>query len=224
MTVFEVPVLAGERVRLEPLSEGHVDALARAAAENRSTYGYTTVPRDRDTMSRYVDELVGGRVLGTMIPFAQVRANDDVAIGVTRYLDLRARPDWDPPFAVEIGGTWLAASAQRTGINVEAKLLLLTHTFEVWNVGRVDLKTDARNARSRAAIEAVGATFEGILRSWQPSLRAGEELDLRDTAMFSIVRSEWLTTKIALQKRLASGPVGERLPNRNVDSNRAALQ
>jgi RimJ/RimL family protein N-acetyltransferase len=107
------------------------------------------------------------------------------------------------PYAVEIGGTWLAASAQGTGINVDAKLLLLTHAFEHWQVGRVDLKTDARNERSRNAIARIGATFEGVLRSWQPSLVAGEEGRLRDTAMFSIVAGEWPAVRARLDQRLA---------------------
>jgi RimJ/RimL family protein N-acetyltransferase len=92
---------------------------------------------------------------------------------------------------VEIGGTFLAASAQRTGINTEAKLLLLEHAFDVLGVGRVDLKTDARNDRSRNAMLRIGATFEGVLRNWQPSLVPGEEGLLRDSALYSITDREW---------------------------------
>jgi RimJ/RimL family protein N-acetyltransferase len=96
-----------------------------------------------------------------------------------------------PPYAVEIGGTWLAASAQRTGINTEAKLLLLDYAFSVLGVGRVDLKTDARNDRSRNAMARIGGTFEGVLRNWQPSLVPGEEGRLRDSALYSILDTEW---------------------------------
>jgi RimJ/RimL family protein N-acetyltransferase len=132
----------------------------------------------------------------------QVRLLDDQAVGVTRFLTFRARHDSLMPYAVEIGGTWLAASAQRTGINAEAKLLLLTHAFETWKVGRVDFKTDARNGRSRAAISALGATFEGVLRHWQPSHVAGEEGQLRDSAVYSILDSEWPTVRRGLLARL----------------------
>jgi RimJ/RimL family protein N-acetyltransferase len=106
-------------------------------------------------------------------------------------MTLRRREEDDRPFAAEIGGTWLGAQFQRTGINSEAKLLLLGYAFEVWNVARVDLKSDARNERSRAAILRLGATFEGVLRQWQPSLVVGEEGLYRDTAMFSVTQEEW---------------------------------
>ena len=112
-------------------------------------------------------------------------------LGSTRFLALRWFSGRGFPDAVEIGGTWLAASAQRTGANTEAKLLMLTHAFETWNVQRVDFKTDARHARSRAAIERLGAQFDGIMRNWQASLVPGEEGQARDSAMYSIIPSEW---------------------------------
>jgi RimJ/RimL family protein N-acetyltransferase len=114
---------------------------------------------------------------------------------MTRYLSIRCRPGEVLPFAVEIGGTWLAGSAQRSGINTEAKFLLLRHAFEEWHVTRVDLKTDNRNERSKSAIVRLGATFEGVLRHWQPSQVVGEDDGFRDTAMFSIIDTEW--SKIA---------------------------
>lgn len=91
-------------------------------------------------------------------------------------------------------------------INAEAKLLLLTHAFETLNVTRVDLKTDARNHRSRRAIERLGAHFEGVLRSWSPSWAPGEEGLLRDSAMFSVIAPEWPAVKAALRERLAAAP------------------
>jgi RimJ/RimL family protein N-acetyltransferase len=124
---------------------------------------------------------------------------------MTNYLTLRWEPQTQVPYAVEVGGTWLAHSAQRSGINVEAKLLLFSHAFETWRVGRVDLKTDARNARSRAAIEGVGGQFEAVLRSWQPSHARGERGRLRDTAMFSIVTADWPDVRARLESRLAAG-------------------
>ena len=131
--------------------------------------------------------------------FAQVRLADNRAVGSTSFLTMRRRPDDGRLYAVEIGATFLAASAQGTGINREAKLLLLTHAFEVWHVGRVDLKTDARNERARRSIEGIGARFEGILRNWQPSLAHGEPGLLRDSAMFSIVASEWPSISVVLR-------------------------
>lgn len=195
--------LTGRVVRLEPLTEDHIDGLTFAASEDRSTYAYTAVPDGPEETASFVRALLSARAIGETIPFAQVRVSDGEPVGVARYLTLRGHRPGDVPYAVEIGGTWLAASAQGTAINPEAKLLLLTHAFEVWNVGRVDLKTDARNARSRAGIESIGATFEGVLRRWQPSLHAGEEGGLRDTAMFSIIASEWPRVRDALIERVA---------------------
>lgn len=201
--VLDVPTFSGVRVRLEPLREFHLDGLVAAAAEDRATYDFTTVPNGRDAMSSYVETMLWARGLGEFIPFAQVRVADDQPVGVTCYLSLRVRPGDRTPYAVEVGGTWLAASAQRSGINIEAKLLLLTYAFEEWNVGRVDLKTDARNQRSRDAIVALGANFEAVLRNWQPSHAAGEEGQLRDTAMYSIVDTEWPPVRERLLARLA---------------------
>jgi RimJ/RimL family protein N-acetyltransferase len=201
-TVYEVPTLVGERVRLEPLREDHVDGLAAAAAEDRATYDWTAVPDGAVAAKAWVDTLLAERDAGEWIPFAQVSVTDDRPVGMTNYLEIRTLPGAPAPFAVEIGGTWLAASAQRTGINVEAKLLLLTFAFEQWQVARVDLKTDARNQRSRDAILAIGASFEGVLRRAHPSRAIGEEGELRDTAMFSILADEWPRVRERLTGRL----------------------
>lgn len=200
---LDVPDLVGVRVRLERLAHRHLDGLVDAAVENRASYGYTTVPDGRDATNEYVAGLLAARAAGETIPFAQVRVADGRVVGVTRYLTLRTRPGEVRPFAVEIGGTWLAASAQRSGINIEAKYLLLTHAFESWMVKRVDFKTDTRNERSRAAIAALGATFEGVLRNWQPSHVAGEETELRDSAMYSVTETEWPAVRTTLRARLA---------------------
>ncbi len=198
----DVGPLTGRLVRLEPLGLEHVEGLAASSQRDRGTFGFTTVPDGADDTRGYVLELRAAQAAGDTIPFAQVRLADGCPVGVTRYLAFRGL-DGDPlPFAVEIGGTWLASSAQGTGINIEAKLLLLGHAFDSWRVGRVDLKTDARNARSRAAIAALGATFEGILRHWQPSLVPGEETQLRDSAIFSIVDTEWAAVRRKLTDRL----------------------
>lgn len=201
MTV-DVGVLAGRAVRLEPLCEAHIEGLAAAAAEDRSTYGYTVVPDGLEGTAEYVRVLLSLRARGDTIPFAQIRAADGRPVGTTRFLTLRSRKEGEHPYAVEIGGTWLAASAQGAGINAEAKLLLLTHAFDVWHVRRVDIKTDVRNDRARAGILSIGATFEGVLRNWQPSQVAGEEDKLRDSAMYSIVASEWPDVRAALRRRV----------------------
>ncbi|MGH7879292.1 MAG: GNAT family N-acetyltransferase, partial [Candidatus Binataceae bacterium] len=119
------------------------------------------------------------------------------------FWDPRTWPGRQDLCAIEVGWTWLAASAQGSGINVEAKLLLFTYAFETLDVVRVDLKTDARNEGSRRAIERLGARFEGVLRNWSPSRAPGEEGMLRDSAMFSVIAAEWPTVKSVLAARLA---------------------
>jgi RimJ/RimL family protein N-acetyltransferase len=200
--LLDVPTLAGRLVRLEPLAAEHTDDLI-AASGDRATFGLAAVPNGAEDVEEYVRSRVASRAAGELVPFAQVRVADGRAVGGTGFLNIRRRPGHACPYAVEIGGTWIAPSTQRTGINVEAKLLLLTHAFEVWRVGRVDLKTDARNDRARAAISALGARFEGVLRAWQPSQAPGEEERLRDSAMYSIVVSEWPATRDLMRGRLA---------------------
>jgi N-acetyltransferase len=194
--------LRGRVVRLTPMATDDVDGLLAAATEDRVTYGYTTVPGDRDAMTAHVAGLIARRDRGQDLPFTTRDAGDDRIVGSTRFLWLRSYFDREVPDAVEIGGTWLAASAQRSRINTEAKLLMLSHAFEVWGVQRVDLKTDARNVRSRTAIERIGGKLDGVVRNWQPSLVPGEEGTPRDSALYSIVPSEWPTVRAALEARL----------------------
>ncbi|GII79786.1 N-acetyltransferase [Sphaerisporangium rufum] len=195
---FDVPVLHGSRVRLEPLAMRHGPDLARAAEEDRASYRYTLVPRAEE-MDGY---LAAHLVRPGLTPFAQVRVADGVAVGVTAFWDPRTWPDSDRLCAIEVGWTWLAASAQGSGINAEAKFLLFTHAFETLKVARLDLKTDARNERSRRAMERAGATFEGVLRRWSPSWAPGEAGRLRDSAMFSVIAEEWPDVRSALRARL----------------------
>jgi RimJ/RimL family protein N-acetyltransferase len=196
--------LRGRFVHLTPMASADVDGLVAAAAEDRTTYGFTSVPADRDAMARQVEDLLTPATRGHDVPFTTRDARDDRIVGATRFLTIRSYWGRGVPDAVEIGGTWLAASAQRTPINTEAKLLMLAHAFETWGVVRVDLKTDARNARSRAAIERLGARLDGIVRNWQPSLVRGEEGRARDSALYSIVPSEWPARRAALEARLAT--------------------
>ncbi len=189
---YSVEPLRGSRVVLEPLSFEHCSELALASGEQRATYGFTRVPEGYDAMESEIAEL---RETRDVVAFAQRDVASNRLVGMTRFMTIRARPDARTPYALEIGGTWLAASAQRSGINTEAKLLLFSFAFEQWGLSRVELKTDVRNERSRTAILRLGATFEGVLRHYQPSLVAGEEERCRDTAMFSVVDDEWPRVK-----------------------------
>jgi RimJ/RimL family protein N-acetyltransferase len=154
-------------------------------------------------MATYVDDLVRGSEAGNVIPFAQRRTADATVVGCTRFMELRFWRGRPEPDEVEIGGTWLAASAQRTLVNTEAKLLLLRHAFDTWGAWRVQLCTDARNDRSRTAIERIGATFEGVLRNHRPTNRAGlPPSSPRDTAVFAITDADWPTVRARLEERL----------------------
>ncbi len=204
MNAYPIPTLTGSYVRLEPLAPEHIDALVVAANEDRSSYFYTTVFQTVDEATQYVDVMLSMWKSGEVVPFVQVDVARERVVGVTRIMTIRRLNDSSTPYAVEIGGTWLAASTQRTGINTNAKLLLLEHAFTTFGVGRVDLKTDARNERSRNAILRIGATFEGVLRHWQPSMVPGEEGRLRDSAIFSVLDTEWPAVRERLQLKLAS--------------------
>ncbi len=188
---LDVGDLVGRHVALERLSLDHLDDLVRAGTGDRSTFGYTQVPATEPEAQRYIETLLSdaGQLAGA--PFVQRRLSDRTVVGCTRYLN----PAWPlgraEPDEVEIGGTWLAAGAQRSPINTEAKLLLLVHAFDVWSAQRVAICTDHRNERSRRAIERIGGTYEGTLRRHRRSTAAGEDDRLRDTAIYSITRSEW---------------------------------
>jgi RimJ/RimL family protein N-acetyltransferase len=199
----DVPRLTGRHVVLEPLSRRHVDALVAAAGIDRSTYDFTLVPDDQASMRDYVDRLDAAAHDGSMRPFAQVLP-DGRAIGCTRFMEPRWWRDRPEPDEVEVGGTWLAHDVQRTPVNTEAKRLLLGHAFDVWGAWRVALCTDARNHRSRAAIERLGATFEGVLRSHRPVNALHAPVAPRDTAVFSIIAGEWPAVRDALDRRLAA--------------------
>ncbi|NUU19209.1 GNAT family N-acetyltransferase [Cellulomonas humilata] len=206
--------LTGRHVQLEPLALAHVDALAVAAAEERGSYGFTWVPDGLDETRTYVEAALEHAAGGRAVPFAVRRLTDGALVGSTRFLDLEvfadpapwppgigvggAPSDEHPPSVAEIGSTWYAASAQRTAVNTETKVLLLTHAFETWKSLRVTLKTDARNAASRAAIERIGGTFEGVRRVHTVATDGG----LRDTAYFSIVAAEWFAVRAGLVSRL----------------------
>ena len=164
-------VLVGTHVRLEPLERRHAGGLAAAAASDPTLYQWSPVPKDQSEAASYIETALSWKQADTAVPFAIVRVNDGVVLGSTRFFNLE-RWSWPQghrshgrgtPDACEIGYTWLARPAIRTTANTEAKMLMLTHAFEVWQVLRVCLHTDIRNERSRAAIERIGGRFEGIL-------------------------------------------------------------
>ena len=193
--------LTGRHVQLEPLSIDHVDELVAAAAVDRSTFGLTWVPDSTATMHTYVGELLADHAAARVLPFAQRRLDTGEVVGCTRYLD----PHWwrgrREPDEVEIGGTWLGAAAQRTAVNTDAKYLLLGYAFEELDVWRVAICTDARNRRSRDAIERIGGSFEGVLRNHR--LRSDTDGPApRQTAVYSIVVDEWPAVKRTLEARL----------------------
>ncbi len=192
-------------VMLEPLALAHVEPLWDAASGDRATYGLTLVPASLEAMRAYVEAHLADQARGTSLPFATRDARTGRVVGSTRFMNIE-RWTWAPdnplrrtdrmPDAVEIGSTWLTPSAQRTAINTRAKLLMLTRAFDEWKVRRVTLKTDARNSRSRRAIERLGARFDGVLRAHMPAFDGG----VRDTAFYSILLDEWP----AVRERLAA--------------------
>lgn len=205
---LEGPVLEGELVRLEPLDHRHAVDLAVAAEEDRSSYRLTWVPRAAE-VAEYIDVQLARAAAGKLAPYAQVERASGRAVGATAYWEPRLWPSGDELCAIEVGFTWLAASAQGLGLNTESKYLLFRHAFENWGVARVDLKTDARNSRSRAAIEKAGARLEGVLRNWSRSWAPGEDGQLRDSAIFSITAAEWPGCRAELERRIARGPAGK---------------
>jgi N-acetyltransferase len=200
------PVLEGRHVRLEPLAPTHVAALAAAAARDPSLYVWSYIPQGLAEAAHYIESALAARAAGTAFPFATVRCADGAVIGSTRFFDIE-RWNWPGghpearralPDGCEIGYTWLSADAVRTAANTEAKLLMLRQAFEAWYVKRVCFHTDARNERSRAAIERIGAQFEGVLRAH----RLASDLTPRDSARYSIVAAEWPGVRQRLLERL----------------------
>jgi N-acetyltransferase len=203
-------LLQGKHIRLESLDRAHVDGLVNAAAADPALYQWSPVPQGKAAATQYVETALAWKNAATALPFAIVRLADKTVIGSTRFWNIE-RWAWPPghrlhgretPDACEIGYTWLSESAIRTAANTEAKLLMLTHAFEVWEVFRVCFHTDIRNLRSRAALERIGAKFEGVLRAH----RMAADFIPRDSMRFSILAAEWPGTKERLLQRLQSIP------------------
>jgi len=204
--MIEDITLQGQHIRLEPLALSHADALTAASAADPSLYQWSAVPVGRDAVRRYVETALELREAGTVLAFATVRIADGAVLGSTRFFDIEHWP-WPAghprhgrgnPDVCEIGYTWLTASAIRTAANTEAKLLMLTHAFEMWGVLRVCLHTDARNKRSQAAIERIGGKLDGVLRAH----RMATDFTPRDSYRYSIIAPEWPAVKQRLTERL----------------------
>jgi len=185
--------LDGRIVRLEPLALSHVEALCEVGLDASLWRWVPTPVGSRDDMQAYVEQALAEQARGTSLPFAIVEKASGRIVGCTRFGNISAADR-----RLEIGWTWVAASQQRSGVNTEAKLLLLTHAFESLGAFRVELKTDVLNERSRAAILRIGASQEGILRR-HIITHSGR---VRDTVYFSILDQEWPEVKQRLEEKL----------------------
>jgi RimJ/RimL family protein N-acetyltransferase len=190
---IEPVTLEGKHVRLEPLRVDHIPALCEAGLHEsiwRWTTAVITSPAD---MEKYVRDALADHERGASLPFVTIEQTSGTVVGSTRFgnIDVMNRK-------VEIGWTWLDPKWQRTAINTEAKFLMLTHAFEVWQCIRVELKTDALNEVSRKAIARLGAAEEGALRNHMITSTGR----FRDSVFFSIIESEWEQAKTALAEKL----------------------
>jgi N-acetyltransferase len=193
MPAWTTPVLEGELVRLEPMTAEHEDGLWEASRDARTWQWLSIVqPQTREELRAYLDAALANAAAGLELPLVTMGREDGRVLGSTRYLALRPEHR-----SVEIGWTWLTPDAWGTGANVEAKLLMLEHAFERVGAMRVEFKTDARNVESRRALEALPATFEGILRKHMV-IHAG----IRDSAYYAITDDDWPAVKTNLERRL----------------------
>ena len=194
MAGLEPLTLVGDVVTLEPLHRGHTDELAAAVSDGRLwELWYTSVPTPAG-MAADVEARLAQQAAGEMLPFVVRRNADGAVVGATTYMNL----DLVVP-RLEVGSTWTAASAQRTGVNAESKLLLLTHAFETVGCLAVEFRTHWHNQQSRAAIARLGAKQDGVLRNH----RRMPDGSLRDTVVFSITDAEWPAVRSGLRHRLA---------------------
>ena len=186
--------LEGEHTRLEPLTGAHEQGLIAAAEEGELWNSVVTVVPRRETVAEYIAAALAGQARGSELPFVIIRKSSGAVVGTTRFYEIEPNDR-----RVAIGYTWVSLSAQRTAINTEAKLLLLTHAFEHWQCNRVEFITDVLNQQSRAAILRLGAKQEGILRNHMV-MPGGR---VRDSVCFSIIVEEWPEVKAKLKNRLA---------------------
>ena len=195
-------VLEGHGLRLEPLSPDHAEALGRAAGDGRLyELHFTSVPAPGQEAA-YIETALEGQRAGHMLPWAVRDLDRDEIVGSTRYHDIVAAVD-----RVEIGYTWYAKRCQRTHVNTACKLLLMRHGFDTLGCEVIGLRTDILNLRSQAAIEALGAHRDGVIRH----SRMRKDGTVRDTVMYSILRDEWPAVRARLEERLRKGGFSGRM-------------
>jgi RimJ/RimL family protein N-acetyltransferase len=187
--------LSGSLVALEPLAERHAEQLRVAASDPRVSTWLPVPLHEPRWFEWWLADGLDGLAARREVTFATVRRSDGVAVGSTRFIELRERDR-----SVEIGWTWLAPEAWGRGANVEAKLLMLARAFDAAGCVRVELKTDARNERSRGAMAALPAQFEGIHRQHRVLLDGS----FRDSAWYSVLDGEWSDVRANLERRLAA--------------------
>lgn len=194
MMKVEPVLLQGEFVRLEPMRVDHLPALCRVGLDPSLWELTANIVKDEGDLERYVRSALADQMLGKAVPFVTIERESGTVVGSTRFgnIDTANRK-------TEIGWTWINPKWQRTVINTEAKLLMLTHAFEVWKCIRVEFKTDIKNERSRNAMKRIGCVEEGVLRNHMIT----ESGRFRDSIYFSIIESEWAKVKEDLMSKLA---------------------
>src|SRR6185295_12198803 len=187
-------ILQGKHVRLEPMTEAHISALAEIGVGQTfwdfMVYGHM---QTADDMRGWVQDILSRAQKGTDLPFVAIQLESDRVAGATRYMNIMPNDR-----GLEIGGTWYGPEFQRTVVNTECKYLLLSHAFETLGCIRVQLKTDLRNQRSQKAIERIGAVKEGVLRNHM-ILPNGH---YRHSVYYSILDTEWLQVKNRLEEMM----------------------
>ncbi len=190
---IEPVVLEGEFVRLEPMRVDHLPALCRVGLDPTLWELTANIVKNETDLERYVRSALADQMQAKAVPFVTIERESGTVVGSTRFgnIDVANRK-------TEIGWTWINPQWQRTAINTEAKLLMLTHAFEIWKCVRVELKTDVKNDLSRSAMKRIGCVEEGILRNHMIT----ESGRFRDSIYFSIIESEWPTVKEKLTSKL----------------------
>ena len=186
-------ILSGRSVRLEPLEPRHIPALMAISSKTPETYRYTSTPVTDAQRDAYFEAAFRGREERTAYPFVLLEPRTGGVIGSSRYSDIKWRHR-----NLELGYTWLEPAYQGSAVNVESKLLMLEHAFETLEFVRVQIHTDTRNERSQRAVEALGATFEGVLRRHM----IVKDGFVRDTKVYSVVDIDWPEVKERLKARL----------------------
>jgi RimJ/RimL family protein N-acetyltransferase len=196
--VVEPVTLAGQGIRLEPLSIAHYAHLCEVGLDDELWRWIPQAVHTPEEMRAYIETALAWQAAGTALPFATIERATGRAIGSTRFANI------DPANRhVEIGWTWLGRKWQRTAANTEAKYLMLRHAFETWRCLRVEFKTDSLNERSRAALLRIGAKEEGIFRNHVISWTGR----VRHSVYYSIIDSEWPAVKAQLQDKLGMPPL-----------------